>query len=487
MDEMTPMPSDEVLASEELVPAVETPKQLTDLVPNFEKIEGWLNISDAKTLFQYAAEVNHGCIVEIGSYRGRSTVALCAGSKVGSKCPVFAVEPHDEFTGVKGTSYGPRDRGKFFRTMLATNMTKIVRVLNTTSGIVSGHWQQPVNLLFIDGDRRYDGVREDFASWYPYLIPGAVVIFKDPQDEGPARMIEELISAGVLRPERKSPSLQVLKLQAPASRAERMAIKHRAAPALGPEIVIDPEIRQDDLTDETVAYHVYYGNEGKYLYQSIPKCACTSIKTILLELEGLPIDENEWMRHDKGKNQFPGVSHLTLDEQRKIFQGGTDTFKFVIVRDPYTRMTSVYQDKIAMVTRKRSRHWTDLIRHAATEQGIELSENISFEEFVRVASAQPLEAMDAHWRPQYFEGRFNYIKFDYIGHLEMLSSDMAYILERLDAPAHLFRSIDKPHNVTGAAMAMWTGVSSEVRSAFLKTYAIDFDTLRYPFRYAMQW
>jgi hypothetical protein len=259
------------------------------------------------------------------------------------------------------------------------------------------------------------------------------------------------------------------------------------APKVYPNIIADETIVQKNLTTDTVAYNVYYGGGGKYLYQSIPKCACTSIKTILLELEGLPVDDDEWKRHQKDRNKFPGADSLTSRQLNELFRDKTDTFKFVVVRDPYTRLASAYQDKIKMVTRLRSKYWENLIKTSADEQGVRLSDQITFDEFVQVVSNQSIEEMDAHWRPQYFEGRFGIIKFNFVGHMEMLHSDLPYILERIDAPLHLQAKAGAPQNVTGAHMAMWDTVKPETRRAYLKQFAIDFDTLRYPYRTQKTW
>jgi predicted O-methyltransferase YrrM len=457
--------------------------RLLDVIPDYDKVDGWLKLAEAEALFRHAAAVSAGCIVEVGSFRGRSTVALCAGSSAGAKVPVYAVEPHEHFTGTKGGVYGPGDRKAFFRTMLATKMTAVVRLLNTSSELVTANWNQKVSLLFIDGDRREESVRRDFLSWAPHLADQAVVIFRDAQEQGPAKVIAAHITMGVLAPEAVFGSLRSFQFNAAALPHNAPAAPTAALASVDPALIIKPEIVQPGLTMETVAYYVYYGNGGAYLYQSIPKCACTTIKTILLEFEGLPVDENEWKRHDKTKNRFPGLGHLSLAQQEDVYQGRTDTFKFVIVRDPYTRMASAYLDKIKMVGKKRAPYWTDLIRDAAAEQEVAVSDEITFEEFVRVVSAQKVESMDSHWRPQYFEGRFGYIKYDYIGHLEMLPLDLTYILERIGAPAHLKQMAMKPQNVTGAQIDLWDEVSPEVRSAYLKTFAIDFETLRYPMRW----
>jgi hypothetical protein len=56
---------------------------------------------------------------------------------------------------------------------------------------------------------------------------------------------------------------------------------------------------------EKIGYHMYYGGNGTYLYQPIAKCACSTIKTLLLRLEGLPVDDNIWRRHQK--ESFPAL------------------------------------------------------------------------------------------------------------------------------------------------------------------------------------
>jgi hypothetical protein len=95
--------------------------------------------------------------------------------------------------------------------------------------------------------------------------------------------------------------------------------------------------------------------------------------------------------------------------------------------------------------------------------------------------------MDSHWRQQYFEGRFGIIKFNFVGHVEMLHCDLPYILERIGAPEHLRKRGSEQHNVTGAQLDIWDSVSPEIRQKFMKAFEIDFDTLRYPFRTQKNW
>ena len=230
---------------------------------------------------------------------------------------------------------------------------------------------------------------------------------------------------------------------------------------------------------DEIGYHMYYGGEGVYLYQPIPKCACTTIKTLLLEFEGLPIDDNIWRRHQKEYNRFPGTNHLTIQEQIDIFEGRTDTFKFVIVRNPYARLASAYCDKIlsnpaAYLIRK--------IRKSAADQDTVLSDPITFEQFVTVVSRQSLGEMDSHCRPQYYEGRFAMVKYDFIGRMEAMPRDLVYALERIGAPDSIIARVNERHNVAGSSSKLWEAVSPEVHRLFLEAFGIDFDALQYPRR-----
>jgi hypothetical protein len=228
-----------------------------------------------------------------------------------------------------------------------------------------------------------------------------------------------------------------------------------------------------------IGYHMYYGGGGAYLYQPIPKCACTTIKTLLLKIEGLPVDENVWRRHQKEYNGFPGTSHLPVPEQLDVFEGRTNTFKFVIVRNPYARLASAYCDKILL---KPAPYMIRKIRKAAAEQGAALSDPITFEEFVGVVSRQSIADMDPHYRPQYHEGRFAIVKFDFIGRMEAMPHDLVFALESIDAPEAIIARANERNNANGSSLEIWETVSPEVRRLFLATYDVDFETLQYPRR-----
>jgi hypothetical protein len=453
-------------------------------VPNFEKIDGWLKLAGAELLFAAAASVSSGCIVEVGSYRGRSTVALCAGSMAGRKVPVFAIDPHEHFVGVKGGVFGPGDRRAFFRTMLTAKFASVVRLVNLSSEVVAPGWDKPVSLLFIDGDHRYEAVLSDFAAWRPHLTDHAIVIFQDADGAGPGLLIKDLVAEGALTPVQTVGRLAMFRFNPVDGEVDPEAVTPAGAAPVYPQAAPEPAGPREGQSLHAIGEQVYYSQSGGYLYQPIAKCGATTIKTALLELQGLPVDPNPAKRLSKELNKFPGTEMLTSQEEADLLVGRTECFKFAFVRDPYTRLAAVYADKILGGYVRGTHFWINQIIESAEAQEIALSETISFEEFVRVVAGQRGRDMDHQWRHQVHCGRFDVIKFDFVGRVETMATDLAYVLERLGAPAELMHRAIRPLQMADTSVAMWSLVSGEVRAAFLKKFAIDFEALRYPMRHA---
>ena len=177
--------------------------------PEFRKLmkmlKGGISFSEAALLRELAAKVKKGCIVEIGSFRGKSAIALAAGvsDQVNSKgrSPIYCIEPHRPFVGYYGGKLGPQDREAFYTVMCQTGGFNLVSLINLSSEEVAPSWKQPISLMFIDGDHRYEGVRADFEYWDPYVVPGGKIAFHDSTDleVGPYRLIQEILAGGGYR------------------------------------------------------------------------------------------------------------------------------------------------------------------------------------------------------------------------------------------------------------------------------------------------
>lgn len=185
------------------------PRVPEEVLEAVRETEGWLSDEEVALLYLLAKQIPaESDIVEVGSYRGRSTVALALGARHGARdqqrdaAPVFAIEPHEPFTGERGGQFGPADRAAFYGAMLRTGCFEEVRLVNLTSVQVAPAWRRQVGLLWIDGDHRYDAVADDVLAWSQHLQVGAAVVFggaRDPQS-GPYQAISELLASGHFQP-----------------------------------------------------------------------------------------------------------------------------------------------------------------------------------------------------------------------------------------------------------------------------------------------
>jgi hypothetical protein len=74
-------------------------------------IPGSTDSDEVSLLYELARQATAGCIVEVGSAKGRSTAALALGAKRGSGAAVYAIEPHEPFQGVLGGMFTTEQPG----------------------------------------------------------------------------------------------------------------------------------------------------------------------------------------------------------------------------------------------------------------------------------------------------------------------------------------------------------------------------------------
>jgi predicted O-methyltransferase YrrM len=165
------------------------------------RVDGQIVASEARKLYELAGKVEgQQVIVEIGSFRGRSTVALALGALSGEGPRVFAVDPYVEFEGVLGGRFGPADRAALYENLAWAGVGHVVAVVSLPSAAAARAWDgSNIGLLWIDGDHRYEAVRADLEVWYPRVSPGGIVAFHDINVAGVERVIREATERGMLK------------------------------------------------------------------------------------------------------------------------------------------------------------------------------------------------------------------------------------------------------------------------------------------------
>lgn len=142
------------------------------------------------------------CIVEIGSYAGRSTVVLAHSGR-----HVYAVDPLVPGTAPTGTWKVTHEHVESLERVFAEypNVTW-VRAPSTECRKPA----EPVGFLLIDGDHDWPHPLEDYEHVEPWLAAGAIVAFHDYKVcAGVTRAVAELVEAGRIERLRKRERLFV--------------------------------------------------------------------------------------------------------------------------------------------------------------------------------------------------------------------------------------------------------------------------------------
>lgn len=158
---------------------------------------GYLTEREARFLMAaIALAPASGANVEIGSFKGRSTVGLAYIARQFALGPVTAIDPHtcpsptDPTLVEQDTTFDD-----FLGSLAAAGVDDAVRPVRAYSQDAAGSWTQPIRFLWIDGDHSYEGARSDVRLFTPFLVDGAIIAMHDVLGtwEGPLRVFDEEI------------------------------------------------------------------------------------------------------------------------------------------------------------------------------------------------------------------------------------------------------------------------------------------------------
>jgi Methyltransferase domain len=135
-----------------------------------------------------------GVSLEIGSFKGRSTVGLAALAAHYKLGPIISIDPHsapsvtDPDLGQQSSSFAD-----FLRALEQSGTQEQVEVHRAASRDVSPGWKRPIRFLWIDGDHTYEGAKSDFDMFMPHVVEGGIVALHDTlhEFEGPIRVFVE--------------------------------------------------------------------------------------------------------------------------------------------------------------------------------------------------------------------------------------------------------------------------------------------------------
>ncbi len=163
------------------------------------KLTGWFDLEEAIALQTAVKQLPPGSrVAELGSFQGKSSVAIA--SVLPPDSILYCV---DMFRGTilrRGEKRPPTEEivkknvEAFTKNIETFGVREKVNFLVMSTNEAAGQFEpEYFDLLFIDADHSYEGVKADLTNWYPKLKPGGWLFCDDfgiPEYPGVAQAIQ---------------------------------------------------------------------------------------------------------------------------------------------------------------------------------------------------------------------------------------------------------------------------------------------------------
>jgi hypothetical protein len=201
------------------------------------------------------------------------------------------------------------------------------------------------------------------------------------------------------------------------------------------------------------------------IYLNNPKAGCSSIKRTLIEYENQLGNTN--IAIESGLDIHPRNAAIFDYSADKVRAGCEFIFSFV--RNPFSRVLSVYLDKITN-DRPEAMEFKQLL-------GIPESYTLSLQEFLDGLTQLSPEQDNPHWRPQYDNLLVGVMPLHYIGYIELFEEDFARVSEKIFGRKLMLQSWRR--HATNATEKVKESLSQRNVDTILKKYCQDFDAFGY--------
>ncbi len=167
---------------------------ISKLVNVTDSIEGWLSHTEGICLYELVGIAPGDCIVEVGSWKGKSTAWLLTACHENDKT-LWAIdhfkgsaEHHEQF----GDSIDTYDEFLYnMRNVASTFDIGILSlmVLKENSRDAAEEFDNDsIGLIFLDASHDYESVKADLAAWLPKVMKGGIVACHDYHKNWPGVM-----------------------------------------------------------------------------------------------------------------------------------------------------------------------------------------------------------------------------------------------------------------------------------------------------------
>lgn len=171
-----------------------------DILELARATKGFMPDSEGRALYEAARTVRPGAtLLEIGAWCGKSALYLGAGAQETSSVLFSLDHHHGSEENQRGWEHFDESLVDLYdgrlntlphwqRSISAAGLEQTVVGLVGHSALISQHFAQPLDLLFIDGGHGHDVAWSDYVNWVPKISPGGLVaihdVFADSRDGG---------------------------------------------------------------------------------------------------------------------------------------------------------------------------------------------------------------------------------------------------------------------------------------------------------------
>jgi len=183
---------------------------------NANDIKGWFSACEAGQLYRVIQAIEDPAprIVELGSCFGLSSMIIACALRNKPQAEIYCV---DAWEGDGSSVFGKTrefiqkqaDEGNAFFEMFKDNMVnagvfqQLTPIRGYTTEVVKS-WTKKADLVFVDADHSYEGVRADVRDWMNFIKVGGSILMHDvtlklagsKEDSGPGLVIHEFLAKG---------------------------------------------------------------------------------------------------------------------------------------------------------------------------------------------------------------------------------------------------------------------------------------------------
>ena len=206
----------------------------------------------------------------------------------------------------------------------------------------------------------------------------------------------------------------------------------------------DSKDEQDPPGEQLGVSNTWISPTHNYFCMTIPKVACSKIKIVLQQLEGLPLPSHTLRIHYRdtpGMSFVPSISDFSTQDAVEILTS-PKWFRFCFVRNPYSRLFSAHKQVVMDLTNAYVGFRESIRENAGYPTPPDSTPRmVGFGDFVRYIGEQSDNDRDGHWKSQTGTLHMESIQYDFVGRMESFTHDFTTVLEQFSAPPELIASV----------------------------------------------